>query len=374
MQEQSSRSPNDTVGADSGHPGDTNKKPAMASAGNVLVVVVLLVALGVGTYALFRIDSWGGSPAGGPERFQLDLAGQMEIPEELLAYTRKRTLDTSLSSPVAVDVGPNGTIYVAGDRALEVFSPDGSSCVIELESQPSCLAVDRSDDPEAGGIYIGADQGLLVLNRVGELVRQWTVGDARSVLTSIAVEGEDVFVADAGRRVVMHFDVTGRLLNTIGQVDADRQMPGFVVPSRCFDLAIGPDKVLHIVNPGMRRVEAYDFRGELQSFWGRGGPALPDFFGCCNPARLALIKDGRFVTSEKGLPRIKIYSPVGDFQHVVAGPDQLGVAVAALGDARGNQSERIFDIAVDDAGYVIVLDPHNRQVIVFEPLKTEADS
>ena len=37
------------------------------------------------------------------------------------------------------------------------------------------------------------------------------------------------------------------------------------------DVAISDDEILHVVNPGMRRVEAFSFDGELQSFWGRAG-------------------------------------------------------------------------------------------------------
>jgi len=375
MDEQLSGAPNDAVHSDADHAHRTTIRPAWASAGNVLVVVVLVVALSVGAYALFQMDSWGENAAGKPERFQLDLAGQMAIPPELLAYARQRTLEISLQRPVAIDVSADGTIYVAGDRAVERLDPDGSSSTMtQLENQPSCLVVAVGGNPEAESIYVGTGQDVLVLNRAGDVLRQWTAGNSDSLLSGIAVAGEDVFVADAGHRIVKHFDTAGELIGTIGNTDPDRQMPGFVVPSPCFDVVIDRDSVLHVVNPGMRRVEAYDFEGNLQAFWGRGGPALPDFFGCCNPARVALTRDGWFVTSEKGLPRIKVYSSVGDFQHVVAGPEQLGVAASAIGDARGNQSERVFDIAVNEAGEVLVLDAHNRQVIVFQPLGEESES
>jgi len=35
--------------------------------------------------------------------------------------------------------------------------------------------------------------------------------------------------------------------------------------------------------------------------WGKRS-GIADFFGCCNPAHLALLPDGRFVTSGKGIP------------------------------------------------------------------------
>jgi hypothetical protein len=62
-----------------------------------------------------------------------------------------------------------------------------------------------------------------------------------------------------------------------------------------------------------------------------------------------------------------VYSTAGDLQQVVAGPRQLGVDAAALGDARGNQKERVFDITVNARGDVLVLDAHKRCVIVFQP-------
>ena len=80
-----------------------------------------------------------------------------------------------------------------------------------------------------------------------------------------------------------------------------------------------------------------------------------------------MLPDGRFVTSEKGIPRIKVYSDAGEFQHVVAGPSELGVSASALVDARGDQVERVFDVAVAQDGAVLVLDTLERCVRVFYP-------
>ncbi|MFO7908108.1 MAG: hypothetical protein ACQESR_13040 [Planctomycetota bacterium] len=341
-------------------------KPGLAAAGSAIVTGVLLLALGVGTYALFQMDSWGDGAGGESERFQFDLAARMSVPAELLTYGRERAREVSLQNPAAIAVGPDGAIFVGGDRAIEVLYPDGSSSITELEYSPTCLTI-AAGDTGAKQLYVGAGRHVLVLNEEMDVARQWSAGNSDSILTGIAVSEEDVFVADAGRRMVIHFDAAGNVLGTIGESDPERRMPGFVVPSGYLDLAIGPDNVLHVANPGMRRIEAYDFQGELQSYWGRAGPAWPEFFGCCNPAHLAVMPDGRFVTSEKGLPRIKVYSPLGEFQHVVAGPRQLGVEASALGDARGNQVKRVFDVAIDGADHVVVLDPRRPRVIVFAP-------
>ena len=105
--------------------------------------------------------------------------------------------------------------------------------------------------------------------------------------------------------------------------------------------------------------------GDLDSFWGEESPTVDGFFGCCNPCHLALLPDGRFVTSEKGIPRVKIYDSAGDFESVVAGSEQLGLPMAALGDARSKGVEHIYDVAADGRGRVLVLDPVGKCVRVF---------
>jgi sugar lactone lactonase YvrE len=82
---------------------------------------------------------------------------------------------------------------------------------------------------------------------------------------------------------------------------------------------------------------------------------------------MARMPDGRLVTSEKGIPRVKIYTEAGELQSVVAGPRQLEVSEAALGDARVDQEGRVFDVAVDADGRIFVLDPWKKCIRIFEP-------
>ena len=63
---------------------------------------------------------------------------------------------------------------------------------------------------------------------------------------------------------------------------------------------------------------------------------------------------------------MKIYSEHGDFESVVAGPDALGVSESALGDARGNQAERVFAVAAGPRDEVLVVDAFHGCIRVFE--------
>jgi hypothetical protein len=81
--------------------------------------------------------------------------------------------------------------------------------------------------------------------------------------------------------------------------------------------------------------------------------AVDGFCGCCNPSHFAFLSDGSFVTSEKGIERVKVYSPRGVFQYIVAPPD------AFIEGTRG------LDLAVDSKDRIIVLDPEKKLIRIF---------
>jgi hypothetical protein len=80
-----------------------------------------------------------------------------------------------------------------------------------------------------------------------------------------------------------------------------------------------------------------------------------------------VLPDGRFVTCEKGLPRIKVYSPEGKFESVVAGPEVFAQNAKSCSlNGLYNCRTGGMDVAVDSKGRVIVMDPVERVVRVFE--------
>jgi hypothetical protein len=102
-------------------------------------------------------------------------------------------------------------------------------------------------------------------------------------------------------------------------------------------------------------MEAYTRDGELQRFFGSAGSAIEQFLGCCNPSNFAILSDGRIVTAEKGVPRVKVYSPQGALESVVAAPSQFGDNNSGL------------DLATDSQGRVLVLEPGLQVIRVFAP-------
>jgi hypothetical protein len=86
-----------------------------------------------------------------------------------------------------------------------------------------------------------------------------------------------------------------------------------------------------------------------------------------------MFPDGRFVTCEKGIPRIKVYGLEGTFQTVVADPKILGQQPNMTEEIRDEHQAKVFDVAIDERGRVLVLDPSQRRLRFFEPLQREAE-
>jgi len=82
------------------------------------------------------------------------------------------------------------------------------------------------------------------------------------------------------------------------------------------------------------------------------------------------LPDGGFVTCEKGLVRVKIYNSEGSFVGVVAGPEQFGAGGTSKICMLPEECKISgFDVAVDQAGRIFVLDTVDNIVKVFTRVK-----
>lgn len=330
---------------------------------------VVLAAVVVGAVAIVGINRSGDRGSGLSDRFDYDLRAYEEIDPALILYDLAAEIDTEVGQPRAVAVGPGDRIYVAGDEGIQVFSPDGApQSKIALPGTPQCLAVGGAGHVEPGRIYAGIGNRVERFDPGGRRLSGWEVpGDRPPRLTSIALAERDIFVADAAGCVVLRFDTSGKLLGRIGEASRSGGTPGLAIPSPFFDVAIAPDGRLWVVNPAALRLQAYDFDGHFEMYWGKASASVDGFFGCCNPANIAILPDGRFVTAEKGLVRVKIYSPFGDFVGVVAGPKQMDWLGRATGQGRFDHEYKAVDVAADSHGRVVVLDLAGPKLRIYEP-------
>jgi hypothetical protein len=350
--------------------GSDRAPPAGAKLGSVLIGAVVLVAVVGAAFAVFRMDTSGDSGSGLSNRFELDVEQLKTVDPALVHYDETNPFATDMNEVRAIAVGPEDKAHVAGDQSVRVFDLEGEQlCEMAIDGRPTCVAVGSAEHEFPGRVYVGVGDRIEVCDTDGKSIDAWNGGlDEKSVLTSIAVGEEDVFVADAGNRIVLRYDTKGELICRIGEPAPDRGVRGFVIPSPYFDVAVTQDGLLRVSNPGARRIETYTFDGDWLGHWGKASnKEIDGFFGCCNPSNFAVLEDGRFVTAEKGIPRIKVYGSRGEFQCVVAGPQTLTQGDIVIDETRDDHQVKVFDVATTSRGFVLALDPTNRTVRVFQP-------
>lgn len=314
----------------------------------MLVIVVAILAVIVVDFLGNRPDRRGGNP------YALKVDRYREVDPELISHKEIRNF--SLGLLIATDMSYyNQALYISGNSSLAVISLDGSpSTLLEIPLRATCLEVDEQH------IFIGFGTYVAKFNHAGELLQQWADLGDRTVITNLAIKEDKIFIADAGNRRIVIFNREGEQLGMFeGKTESDTGH-GFIVPSANFDLAVNSFGELWVVNPGKHAMENYADDGRLRGFWENLSFEIEGFLGCCNPARITTMTDGSFVTSEKGLVRIKIYDQSGKLMSVVA-PNDL------FNGEKGTAPE----VCVDENDVIYVLDFENDMVRVFEPKEKE---
>jgi len=281
--------------------------------------------------------------------FAYNIEGFKKSEKSLEHYTEIKQVKINLEKVYGLAVGPSGHLYVSGDQSVLVLNKTGGRISsFKTPGTARCLAVDGNRD-----VYLGMTDHVEVYGSKGEKKAAWASLGEKAVITSIALSKQDVFAADAGNRVVLKFDKSGRKLAEIGKKNEAKDIPGFVIPSPYFDVAVDPDGFLWAANPGRHSLENYTPDGDFRTSWGKYSMEPEDFCGCCNPTHMAILADGSFVTAEKGIVRVKIYNRLGKLASLVAGPEAFAEGTVGL------------DLTVDSAGRIYVLDPSKRMVRIF---------
>ena len=280
---------------------------------------------------------------------------------KLIGYEEAARWKAPHAEAKRIATGPQDTLYVCSGTFLTAMSRDGKRGLEISVAEPTrCCAVAKD-----GTIYLGLRDHIEVFDAKGQPVATWASPGKKAWLTGIAATDSAVFVADAGNRAILRYDKSGKLVRRIGEKDDDRNIPGFSVPSPFFDVEMARDGLLRVNNPGRHRMELYTPDGDFEGSWGTPSMGIAGFCGCCNPINLALLPDGRHVTCEKGLPRVKIYSADGEFESVVAGVETFAENAKACGPADCTAGG--LDAAVDSAGRIYILDLVTGDVRVMKP-------
>lgn len=325
----------------------------MSPAGSRLLGGLVAAILVAGTAAVV----WNGRPREQPAAFPLTPSFEYKLNGRearsacvpRAGFAAAGEIETGLASVEALAASPEGWLAAAGAGSVAVVDGGGQRRANwQVSGSVRALAV------TSNRVWAGVGGQVVWWTLDGAAGGQWAALASNAVITSLAVADRRLYIADAGTRLVYACDLEGTVQQTIGRRDPARGIDGFLIPSPHFDLLLAPDGLLRVVNPGRHRVEAYTLDGDLEMSWGKPSLAVDGFCGCCNPAHLAMLPDGRYVTSEKGLRRVKVYDARGEFVGVVPGAEDLGPGAEPAA------------IAVDGRGRILIAPPGRGKVRIYE--------
>jgi hypothetical protein len=322
-------------------------------------VVAGLVA-GAG-YAAYKTQQWSVSMDQAARQGAASGNPGATIASELLTWREAGRIQTGLSSVKSFAILQDGSLVVAGERKLRLLSSSGEvQRDIQLSGVPQCVTV--MSTPNGAILFAGMKDHVETFDTSGQARGKWSSLGTDSFLTSLTpgAGGKTLWIADAGRRVVAELDLNGQIVREVGGEDSATNAPGLIVPSAHLDVALAgpgePEGTVWINNPGRHEMEAYDTQGVLVRRWGEPGATIGRFVGCCNPTDFFVLHDGRIVTTEKGVPRVKVFDAQGILQSVITtdfSPNAAGI-----------------DVAADDTGRIWILDPVEHELRTFAPRNT----
>lgn len=309
----------------------------------VLVILAMIIGVIVVDFLHNRPDRRGINP------YALDVDSLREVDEEIISHKETRNYSLGALTATGMCLHRN-MLCLVGDSSLLILSPEGSRQAIrKILPGPTCIAADDRF------FYIGYKTFMAKYDHSGTLIARWPGLGERCVITSVALKGDRIYVADAGNRRVVIYDPEGEILGEFEGKAVTEAGHGFIIPSPCFDVVVNGYGELWVVNPGKHAIENYTDDGKMRGFWQNNSTDIEGFAGCCNPAEITVMEDGAFVTSEKGMVRIKIHEPSGELRSVVAPP--------ALFREEGKAPE----VCADALGNIFALDFDRNTVRVFEP-------
>jgi len=288
------------------------------------------------------------APAGEPAP-AITPPAPLERQYALVATIGGHALSAFRESLLDVGADHSGQVVALGDGHVRVFTAGGENLrQWRAFDGAECLAV----GPD-GRVYVGGAGRVDVFDGAGQRAGGFSFGDAGkpASVSAVAVHGADILVADASARLIRRFDASGRQLGLIGDRGKTKT---FMLPNGKLDVDIDAAGVVRATDSGRHQVTAWALDGTPIGRFGKFGMRDPaDFVGCCNPINVATTPDGKVVTSEKMVARVKVFEPDGRL-------------LAVIGTEHFDPMCTQIPLAVDPTGRILAADPVRRLIRAFD--------
>jgi hypothetical protein len=260
-------------------------------------------------------------------------------------------------SLAGIAVGAGDRIYMLGDEEVRVFEASGGFLLSwKAADKAACLTA----GPD-GRVYLGAPGRVDIYDTKGSRLGGFAAGekDQPAGVTAIKLFRKEILVADAEARLIRRYDPAG---NQLGLIGTRSKTGSFMLPNGWLDFDVDSEGVVIATDTGRHRVTSWALDGTPVGSFGKFGMRDPaDFVGCCNPVNLALTPDGKIVTAEKMVARVKVYQPDGRLLAVI-GPEHFDPNCVHI------------HLAVDSKGRILSADPVRREIGVFSLTAKEAEA
>jgi hypothetical protein len=254
----------------------------------------------------------------------------------------------------AIAVGPADRIKILGDGEVRTF--DSSGIFVGSWKAPEdalCMAIGGDER-----VYLGGAGLVQIYSAAGNREGGFAAGESgkSAGITAIKISGSEILVADAAARCIRRYTETGRLIGEIGTQNKTR---GFMLPNRSLDMDVDGKGIVRATDSGRHRISSWNLDGTPAGYFGKFGLRNPeDFVGCCNPVNIAVAPDGKIITAEKVIARVKVF-------------DAGGKLLALIGPEHFDPQCTHLHLAVDSKGRIVVADPIRLAVKVFS-IKTQS--
>lgn len=315
---------------------------------NLVNIALILMAVAVAVIIVSDfLNNRQGKNIENPYAFNVSEYTKVDSSE--IIFKEVKDIQLPVNEPKGIEYD-NAFYYVIADSSLLKLNDEGQILFqIILDDTPTAITVGER-------IWLALTNRIVSYDLEGHELARWPDYGPRSYITSLAVSQQSVFVADAGNRIVYECSYDGDLIQRIGEEDEQKDVQGFIIPSPYFDVDLSEEGFLWATDPGRHSLVNFNPDGSLRTSWTKSSVKTEGFSGCCNPSHIAIRDDDSFITSEKGIARVKVYDEHGEYVGVVASPDMF--------DEYGEPA----DVCVDENGNVILLDFSRKQIRIFESI------